>query len=291
MSTFIHKMDETCLHTNANVRGLNGAWQKPLPHAEDLDVLTSLFVEACRGADGARLGDKLASVLSSSDPNAVHLAIVMVFQLRDIRGGKGERQLYLDLFDKVCSMYQKTACRLIRLVPEYGRYKDLVDMWTRTSDERLKDELVAVYANALLADQKTLGCRESGGVVDCASRLTFAAKWLPGSKRSTNHNPTPAHEFRRAVRDKVFGSDPYASQKLRKLVSACNKGLRVAETLMSTGRWADIDPSSLTSGALHKYRLALLYEPTRGEALLRGTDPDRTALRERVLAARPRWYA
>lgn len=295
MSAFIDDMNKG--QDAQRVQGAKGAWQEALPLPGKTDGLVGLFVETCRGADTCLMGGKLAVTLASSDPNVVQLAIAFLFQLRDVRGGKGERRLFFDLFCKVVTVYPKTACDLVGLFPEYGRYKDLVDMWIHTNSRRghmhfdqLRKTLVGKYAEALRRDAKVVAGRvlDSDGVpvvTADAPTLAFAAKWLPGSKRTSNSTPTPAHAFRRAVRDQLFGADPQASKKLRYLVSACNAELGVVETLMSTRQWDAISPSKLTSGALHKYRLALLYEHKKSGGQLRGKDPVRIALREKVLTA------
>ncbi len=289
MSAFIEAMD--AYPATQKVPGANGALQMALPPPGDLDGLVSLFVETVRDAPIEPLAAKFASAIASRDVDVVTLAITSLFQLRDVRGGKGERSLFTNLFTRLVKEYPTTACMLVPLIPMYGRYKDLVDLWTSIQPlaghvdfDKFRTTLVQHYAEALRKDSLTLEHRKLGELTPDSATLSFAAKWLPGSKRSASSTPTPGHAFRRAVRDLLFPGDTHASQKLRLLVSACNKELNVVEALMSTGDWDTIDPSNMTSGALHKYRLAMLYECKQSNGELRGDDPKRVALRERTLA-------
>ena len=287
MSAFIRAMDA---HTNSQrVPTTNGALQVALHQPGTVDGLTSLFVEATRGGDPDILGSKLAAALASPNARTAALAITFLFQLRDVRGGKGERNLFVRLFNSVVLVFPATVRRLVPLIPMYGRYKDLVDLWINTHSyvgqpafDMFRSTLVQTYVTALRADAEELVRRSTGA--GTSRGLSLAAKWLPGSKRKASCEGTPAHAFRRAVRGKLYGSIPHASMRLRKLVSASNRALKTTESLMSAGQWGAIDPSKMPSGALHKYRLALLYED-KHTGMLRGADPTRIALRKQALAA------
>lgn len=287
MSAFIQAMDAHA--ASQRVPTTNGVLQVALQVPGSIAGLASLFVETCRGADPAVLGPKLAAALAAPDAQITHLAIVFLVHLRDVRGGKGERDLFFDLFPQVVRSFPATALALVSLMPMYGRYKDLADVWVRTQPfvgqpafDAVRTKLVQTFADALRADAEELTRRSL--TLGAPRPLSLAAKWLPGSKRKANSVCTPYHAFRRAVRDALYGSIPHASVRLRKLVSACNRALRTTETLMSTGQWPELDPSKIPSGAVHKYRQAMLYADRRtGEP--RGADPTRLALRRRVLAA------
>lgn len=282
--------------THAITFGQNGAAQRAFPIQGTADGLVALFVKLVRYTLPGSILPDLAEALRSDNPETVALACVLVFQTRDVRGGKGERRLFQTMFVKLTERYPRTAVSLVPLIPEYGRYKDLVDLWTCTTQragnarfDNLRAAIVAEYVRALDQDRTALNIRKMGSdgiaaVARTSKPISFAAKWLPSSKRSASSDPTPAHAFRRAVRDALFGSSSTASKDLRLLISSLNKELQVVEAQMSTGRWDQIDPSALPSGALQKYKRAMLYE-TSDRRTFRGTDEVRMALRERLLEA------
>lgn len=180
-----------------------------IPTFNTMEKLVGFFAKLRRGYDAEILETEFDQFLQSTDPKVVANAIVMMFQTRDPRGGKGERDLFVPMMLRLAEVYPDTADELVPLVPEYGRFKDLVDLWIAARPRRetigFELEIMRFYTNALRA------------------KNGLAAKWLPGSKRSSMSEMKTCHIFRRYVRDLLFGLDPQASKKLRKLVSACNR--------------------------------------------------------------------
>ena len=52
------------------------------------------------------------------------LALKWLFYARDIRGGCGERRTFRVILKGLANNYQEIAKKLIKLVPEYGRWDD-----------------------------------------------------------------------------------------------------------------------------------------------------------------------
>ena len=53
------------------------------------------------------------------------LAMKLLFHIRDIRQGMGERQLFRTLIRHVAKSWPESAKKNVRLIPEFGRYDDL----------------------------------------------------------------------------------------------------------------------------------------------------------------------
>ena len=53
------------------------------------------------------------------------LAMKLLFYIRDIRGGMGERQLFRTLIRHVAKIWPASAEKIVALIPEFGRYDDL----------------------------------------------------------------------------------------------------------------------------------------------------------------------
>ena len=54
------------------------------------------------------------------------IAIKLLFYVRDVRLGLGERNLFRYHFNALVNMYPNVGKQLIKYIPEYGRYDDLL---------------------------------------------------------------------------------------------------------------------------------------------------------------------
>ena len=140
----------------------------------------------------------------------------MLFWARDIRGGAGERQTFRNLFKYLETNHPLTALKLVTLVPEYGRWDDLLIF----NSNKLKEAAYGVIKSGL--DQKNGLC----------------AKWMP-RKGAT------ARELREYLK-----LTPKAYRKL--LVSLSS----TVETQMCSGEWSSIDFNKVPSLASARYQKA-----------------------------------
>lgn len=203
-------------------------------------------------------------------------AVITMFQTRDVRGKQRRRNQFIRGFVHFAQTYPSTAIQLLRVIPTFGRFKDLVEIWMygqKILDAILLDAIVSFYAQQLERDFANVPKYKS---------ISNASKWLPQSRRR-GQVAKFTHGFRRAVRDKLFGADhPRASEKLRKLVSACNKALNLVETNMSTDKWHCIMPHDVPRGALNKYHCSL-YNQNDGEFTDRSSHPSRQIVAKRMV--------
>ena len=57
-----------------------------------------------------------------------------MFYLRDIREGLGERDSFVSFFWVLNKYNPEVACKVLPLIPEYGRWKDVIDILAGVSD-------------------------------------------------------------------------------------------------------------------------------------------------------------
>lgn len=163
------------------------------------------------------------------------IAIRTLLWLRDIRGGAGERQTFRNLIKEFINRSPEKAVELIPLVPEVGRWDDLLEF----IDTPLENYAVEAIRTAL-----------SGG-------NGLAAKWMPrkGDK---------AIKLRNAL-----GWTPKFYRKT--LVSLT----KVVESQMCANQWEQINYEHVPSVAASRYQAAFArhdedrYKAYRG-ALVRG---------------------
>ena len=236
---------------------------------------------------------KAITELSAGTSEVIEHLMVLAFQTRDIRGGKGERDASKHIFDALVE--NPATCQvtldLLDLVPEYGCWQDLFKL-PRECLPRVKqivvkqfynDEAAIAAYNAAKANEVAgWGGEEPSQKPPQKPKVSLLAKWLP-------------REGQPGVIDMVCALVPGTMmhgtrmKHYRKRVSAVNKFLQTVEVQMCAKDWEEIVPGSVPGRAVKKYVKAFLNEKAttkKGErAPPKGTlrhpdDPARMACRE-----------
>lgn len=105
------------------------------------------------------------------DPQLKPWAIVLLFRIRDILNGKGERVLFRKLYTDLLAADQLTAILLIKLIPEFGYWKDLVQFYVETENKEFKEALVECCSDQLREDLQKID--------EGSAKVSLVAKWLP----------------------------------------------------------------------------------------------------------------
>ena len=241
-----------------------------------LVALSALLV---RGAAPSTIHDGVEAVLSTSDQALIEDLMVLTFQTRDIRGGKGERAVTELLLKNLLTKPQTLGLTLdlLDLLPEYGCWKDLFKLTLPFSWSRVLDIVQKQFSK----DEQAL--LEFHGDPSKPLKLSLLAKWLPreGQPDVTTVvcKLVPGHMF--------WGS---RMKQYRQRVSALNKALKTVEVQMCSGAWDTIVPGSVPGRAGKKYSRAFLNLPgtkSKGELSREGLrhpdDPVRMACRENFM--------
>lgn len=153
------------------------------------------------------------------------LAIRCLFYIRDIRGGQGERDIF-----RVCleSLPQDVQEKIVKYIPEYGRYDDMLVL-----DDSL---LVKLVKEQLASDEEKMKKGES---------ISLLAKWLPSENTSSKETRKRAKSLREALELKP-------SQYRRKL-STLREYIKILERQMSAREWEAINYETIPSQAHRKH--------------------------------------
>ena len=130
----------TALETELNVTTTeNGA----KAYKSTLNECVDLFgkIGACR--NDISQAKKLFAYAFKEDPET---ATRILFWVRDIRGGSGEREVFRNLFKDLVSENSEIGEKLVELIPVYGRWDDLLVLentsaWGRVL-ELIKNQLI-----------------------------------------------------------------------------------------------------------------------------------------------------
>lgn len=164
------------------------------------------------------------------------LAMKWLFYCRD-RTAIGERRLFRICLKYLAENHQDIAKKVIKLVPEYGRWDDL---WCLL-DTDLKDDVCEVVVHQLLED---------GVNMKQSKPISLLAKWMPSANTSSKETKRLAH----IIMDNINFTD----RQYRKMLSELRAYLNVVEVKMSAKQWDRIDYAAVPSRANLIYNNAFL---------------------------------
>lgn len=163
------------------------------------------------------------------------LALRWLFYARDIRGGLGERSLFRIIMSQLAADKPTLVKALIPLIPEYGRWDDVVAL---VDCPEVRDSVIELIREQSHHDLFEFG-EENG-------KISLLAKWLPSVNASSR-------ETRRRAKI-IYRGLGLTESSYRKYLSTLRKRLRVVERDMSANRWDKIDYSAVPSKASLIYK-------------------------------------
>lgn len=188
---------------------------------------------------------------------ALEELVVIAFHLRNVRGGKGERQLFRDMMGIFYEFDPILVRFLLPLIPEYGYWKDVFYL-SMTLPHMLRPTM-ELCMRQLLEDE--LKVRQG-------LQPSLMAKYIP--KQNKKYKMF-ANSFAKHLYPEI-NCHSLRMAKTRKRLSALNKG--TVEVKMCANNWSSIEPATVPAIAMKKYEAAFLN--TRGIA-----NENREACREK----------
>ena len=207
--------------------------------------LVDLSVSLVRGETYETIDSMIQTILSG-DSRTIVLLVVLMFHVRNIRGGKGERDISFHMFKSLYNRNPDVMLTLLDLVPEYGCWGDLLTLSTNMKDARFQDAVMNLFATQLRKD-----------LLQPDTDLSLCAKWAPKEGKSND-------ALAKALAEKLFpkknevGAVPKQLRLYRKLVSSINARLKTVETFMAARKFAQITPSAVPGRAGKLYSRAYL---------------------------------
>jgi hypothetical protein len=163
------------------------------------------------------------------------LAMKILFYLRDVRQGQGERHTFRTLFTYLAKNYTDVAQKNLTNVPFYGRFDDLYCL----VGTPLESEVFVLFAKQLKEDLKNMKKGES---------VSLLAKWMKSENTSSPEARRLGYKTRQALE--------LTPKRYRKILSALRKYIDVIEVKMCAGDWKEIDFEKTPSKASLNYRKA-----------------------------------
>lgn len=215
-----------------------------------------LFFKGVRGLDTPTL----YKFLNESAKENIIDTFILVFNMRDCRGGKGERDLgrqsIIWLFINYPDMFKK----VMNIIPDYGRWDDLVCLFPGVLDidfvsqnyslnvnkteleklNKIQTDIVNMYCKQLVNDYKNM---LEG------NQCSLSAKWVPSEGSSVDRS---SGVF------KLMASLMKISPKnlRKKYISPLRSYITIVEKCMCEGKWGDINYNKVPSCAMKRLKNA-----------------------------------
>jgi len=200
---------------NATARTNNGA----LTNISSLNKNLDFFFLA-----GASRGKDITSTFAGALGEDKELAGRVALWMRDVRGGAGERKQFRNFFNYVVETDNVRALRLLRKMPELGRWDDVLEAFGTP----LESDACLMISDALKADDG------------------LCAKWMP-------RKGLKANRLRKFLELSPKG--------YRKLIVGLSK---TVEQAMCANKWSEINYSHVPSVAAARYQKAFSKHDPEG---------------------------
>lgn len=189
--------------------------------------------------------DKAADLFEKAFRAEPLTAVRTLFYLRDVRGGQGERDVFRRCFTRLGNISPQHALGLLPLIPEYGRWDDLLHVEAITDASK-------IIGRQLMQD---LTLAEKGQPV------SLLGKWLPSENASSPKTKALAKGLRMRLNMTPAG--------YRRALSQLRKQIRLLEHDMSGNNWREIEYGKLPGQAHRKHTKAFRrHTPERYQAYL-----------------------
>ena len=223
---------ENELIMSETVRTENGAVMHASTGKSFLDAFWK--ISSCRNIQDE---DQIVQIFAPCFKEDFELACKLLFYIRDCRQGCGEKRTFQIMFNWLMNKNNGMATKLIKLIPEFGSWKDVVLLAYKTEDPSLY-ELVLNQLNEDVANY------EKG------KSISLLAKWLPSINTSSKQTVEMAKTFCKRL--------GYTHTNWRKTLSRLRKHIDVIERKMCSGEWSAIDYNAVPSKANLIYKNAFM---------------------------------
>ena len=163
------------------------------------------------------------------------LATKIVFYGRDIRGGLGERKTFRTIIKYMAEHHPECLRPNLDLIGVYGRYDDMYSL----IGTPLEDDMWSAMKKQFEEDVQNLHADKA---------VSLLAKWIKTADASSKET--------RKLGILTAQKLGYPIYNFKRIVRALRKKIGIIESLMSAGRWDEIEYSAVPSRAMMIYRNA-----------------------------------
>ena len=165
------------------------------------------------------------------------VALRILFYIRDIRGGQGERKTFRIILRNLAFEQSDWLIKNLKLIPEYGRWDDLFIL----KDSPVESHMIMFIKEQFIND-----------LDNCfnGNPISLLAKWMPSENTSSKETKALATYVRMNL--------GYTSRTYRKNLSMLRKAIDVVERKLSAKQVDQINYAHVPSNASLKYKKAFM---------------------------------
>jgi hypothetical protein len=199
--------------------------------------------------------------LEKSSNESIIDTFLLIFYIRDYRKGKGERQLGRYGFIWLFLKYPKYFSKIIKFIPEYGRWDDIMEIWPKKIDlddinficdnycvnkkninidclKKVQNDSIIFIGNQLIKDKQNMLEGKS---------VSLCAKWCPTENCSLDIR----YSFTKILCKKM----KWSLKKYRKeFISPLRSYLKITEKYMCNCEWEKIDFDNIPYYCVKKFK-------------------------------------
>ena len=247
--------------------------------AEVGDPRVALSTRLVRGAEVLDILDGMTDCFDLGTDESITDIALLAFQTRDVRGGKGERELFYRMYGELTRVHKTLGIALLELIPEYGSWRDM--FYLAEFDSTLLWSIMAVAKKQLEADEAAMAAGKSVSLLakwapregdELAGAFAWALAGFSLGRREEQWKRVTAAEAAAAAGQPALKTKPFPKHSAvmshyRKRVAKLNTYLKTVETFECAGRWDEIEPRRVPARARQKKIAAYLNEalPSRGD--------------------------
>lgn len=179
--------------------------------------------------------DRVCTLFADAYNEDALLATKISFYGRDIRGGCGERKTFRTIIRYMAEHHPEALRPNLDLIGVYGRYDDMYSL----IGTPLEDDMWAAMKKQFEEDMSNLHADKA---------VSLLAKWIKTADASSKET--------RKLGILTAQKLGYPVYNFKRMVRALRRKIGVIESLMSTGRWDEIEYSAVPSRAMMIYRNA-----------------------------------
>lgn len=239
MSNFLDAAKDVSLHSEDNmILTENGAVVYNSIGSKAVDFMFS--VNSLRNKTTEEICDIFAGVYAENPL----IATKLMFQIGDIREGKGERHTFNSCLKYYAVNHPKIAIALLPLIPEYTRWDYAIKLCTCGNKE------VENFARKMVVEQ----LNEDKKNAQEGKSISLCAKWMPSIQSKKPEDRKLAFKLEEAL---GFKGNHKA---YRKLLAELRDKLNIIEKNLSQKTLEEVDFSKMTSKQMLKYSNKLQEE-------------------------------
>lgn len=186
-------------------------------------------------------------------------AMKILFYLRDIRGGIGERNTFRVIAKYMADAHTVSMRKNLEFIPEFGRWDDLYTF----IDTSLQNDALEIIKKQLSKDLES-------------ENPSLLAKWLPSentSSSTTRRNATITRKYLKM-----------SPKTYRKTLTKLRKKINIVETKLCENNYKDIEYDKLPSGAGLKYKDAFFrHDEERYSQFIKDVSTGKTKINSSTL--------